>query len=320
MAVGRAWSLHFGQNKIMKTNPSRRDFLKTSSGALALAALAPSAFAAENSPAKRPLKKAMMLATVGFPGSTFEKFNAIKEAGFAGVEPMSHMDNAEVLKARDESGLQIPSVCCATHWKENIASPDSAERARSLEGLKQALRDAKKYGASSVLFVPGTVNQEISYADAYTRSQEEVRKAVPLAEELGVKIAFENVWNNFLISPLEAARYVDEFKSPFVGWHFDIGNILRYGWPDQWISILGKRIQKLHFKEFSTKKMQSEGLHKGFDVQYLEGSNDWPKIMKALDKIGYDGWGIAEPAYPKPAVEAAGLKNISERLDKIFAS
>jgi hexulose-6-phosphate isomerase len=304
----------------MKSHFSRRDFLKTSSGALALAALSPAAFGAENSPAKRPLKKAIMLATVGYPGSTAEKFKAIKEAGFAGVEPMSHMDNDEVLKARDENGLETPSVCCATHWKENIASPDAAERERSLEGLKQALRDAKKYGASSVLFVSGKVDKQISYADAYKRSQEEIRKAIPLAEELGVNIAIENVWNNFLLSPLEAARYVDEFKSPAIGWHFDIGNIYRYGWPEQWISILGKRIQKLHFKEFSTKKMQAEGLHKGFDVQYLEGTNDWPKIMKALQEIGYDGWGIAEPAYPKPAVDAAGLKNISERLDKIFAA
>jgi hexulose-6-phosphate isomerase len=302
----------------MNSQFSRRDFLKTSSGALALAALSPAAVAGE--PAKRPLKKAIMLATVGFPGSTGEKFKAIKEAGFAGVEPMSHMNQDEVLKARDENGLHTPSVCCSTHWKENIASPDASERERSLEGLKQALRDAKKYGASSVLFVPGKVDKNISYADAYKRSQQEIRKALPLAEELDVKIAIENVWNNYLISPLEAARYIDEFNSPAIGWHFDIGNIYRYGWPEQWISVLGKRIQKLHFKEFSTKKMQNEGLHKGFDVQYIEGTNDWPSIMKALDEIGYNGWGIAEPAYPKPAVDAAGLKNISERLDKIFAS
>jgi hexulose-6-phosphate isomerase len=230
------------------------------------------------------------------------------------------MNQDEVLKARDENGLQTPSVCCSTHWKENIASPDAAERQRSVDGLKQALRDAKKYGATSVLFVSGKVDKNISYADAYKRSQQEIRKALPLAEELGVKIAIENVWNNYLLSPLEAARYIDEFQSPAIGWHFDIGNVYRYGWPEQWISILGKRIQKLHFKEFSTKKMQNEGLHKGFDVQYLEGTNDWPRIMKALDAIGYDGWGIAEPAYPNPASDAAGLKNISDRLDKIFAS
>lgn len=304
----------------MNSHFSRRDFLKTSTGALALAALSPNGFSAESPAKKRPLKKAIMLATVGFPGTVLEKFKAIKEAGFSGVEPMSHMTVDEVLQGRDETGLEIPSVCCGTHWKENLASPNPAERERGLEGLKQSLRDAKKYGASSVLFVPATVSKAISYDDAYTRSQEGIRKAIPLAEELGVKIAIENVWNNFLLSPLEAARYVDEFKSPAVGWHFDIGNVLRYGWPEQWIPILGQRILKLHIKEYSREKMQSAGLWKGFDVQYLEGDNNWSKIMKALDEVGYNGWAIAEPAYSNPASDAAGLKNISERLGKIFAS
>jgi hexulose-6-phosphate isomerase len=167
------------------------------------------------------------------------------------------------------------------------------------------------------LFVPCTVNKEISYADAYTRSQEEIRKAIPLAEELGVKIAIENVWNNFLLSPIEAARYVDEFKSPFVGWHFDIGNILRYGWPEQWIPVLGKRILKLHIKEYSREKMQSAGLWKGFDVKLTEGDNNWPAIMKALDQINYRGWAIAE----QPGGNSLeGLKDLSMRMDKILAS
>ena len=161
------------------------------------------------------------------------------------------------------------------------------------------------------------VNQKVSYADAYTRSQAEIRKAVPLAEELGVKIAIENVWNQFLLSPLEAARYVDEFNSPAVGWHFDIGNIITFGWPDQWIRILGKRIQKLHVKEFSRKKRDNEGLGKGFAVAFLEGDNDWPAIMKALDDIGYQGWGIAEQG---GGDSLEGLKDLSERMTRIFAS
>jgi len=298
---------------------TRRDFLKAGASALTVAALSPAAFA-DQIPKKRELRKAIMLATVGFPGSVLERFKAIKEVGFAGVEPMSHQKVDEYLKARDETGLEIPSVCCGTHWKENLASPNPSERERGIEGLKQSLRDAKKYGATSVLFVPCTVTKGIYYADAYARSQEEIRKAIPLAEELGVKIAIENVWNNFLLSPLEMARYLDEFESPFVGAHFDIGNVLRFGWPEQWISILGKRILKLHIKEYSREKMQSAGVYKGFDVPYLEGSNNWPKIIKALQEVGYKGWGIAEPAYPKPAADSAGLKNISERMDKIFAS
>src|SRR5688572_8358292 len=190
---------------------NRRFFLQLTSTA-ALAAFTPVALAQNEKPAKkRDLKKAIMFGSVTFPGSVLEKFKAIKEAGFSGVEANSHMNVDEVLKARDEAGLEIPSVCCGTHWKENLASPNPSERERGLAGLKQSLQDAKKYGASSVLFVPAVVNESVSYSDAWTRTQEELRKVIPLAEELGVKIAIENVWNNFLLSPLEMARYVDEF-------------------------------------------------------------------------------------------------------------
>lgn len=258
-----------------------------------------------------------MYATIGVKGSVMEKFKAVKAAGFAGCEAMSHMDQDEVLRARDEAGLQIPSVCCSTHWKENMASPDSSMRERAVAGLKQTLQDAKRYGATSVLFVPAVVSKDVPYADAYKRSQEELKKAIPMAEELGVKIALENVWNNFLLSPLEAARYVDEMNSKAVGWHFDVGNVLRIGWPEQWIEVLGKRIQKLHIKEFSRTKMNNEGLWKGFDVKLMEGDNRWPKVMKALDKVGYTGWGIAEQG---GADTPEGMQDISSRMDKIFQS
>src|SRR5207249_1543808 len=185
--------------------------------------------------------------------------------------------------------------------------------------LKQTLRDGKRYGATSVLLVPAVVNKEVSYPDAYTRSQAEIRKAVPLAEELGVKIAVENVWNHFLLTPMEAARFVDEFNSPAVGWHFDVGNVIYLGWPEQWIRILGQRIQKLHIKEYSRKQMNEHSLRAGFAVEYLEGDTDWPAVMKALDEIGYHGWGIAEPAWRPEGVEpAARLKQIAEKMDRIF--
>jgi hexulose-6-phosphate isomerase len=258
-----------------------------------------------------------MYATISLKGSVREKFKAVKEAGFAGLEPMSHMDQEEVLKARDETGLKLPSVCCSTHWNQTLSDPNAATREKGVEGLKQALRDAKRYGATSVLLVPAVVNKQVSYADAYTRSQAEIRKVIPLAEELGVKIAIENVWNKFLLSPLEAARYVDEFNSPWVGWHFDVGNIIKDGWPEQWIRILGKRIQKLHIKEFSRRKMDKEGPGAGFNVEFLEGDNDWPSVMKALDEIGYDGWGIAEQP---GGGSLEGLTNLSQRMDRIFAS
>jgi L-ribulose-5-phosphate 3-epimerase len=299
----------------------RREFLKKSAGTVALAALAPAGLVlgearAESRAAKRPIRKAIMWGTVGVKGSVLEKMKAVKAAGFEGVEMNSHMDQVEVVQARDETGLFIPSVCGAQHWDKPLSHPDPKVRAEGLEALKQTLRDAKRYGASSVLLVPAVVNKEVAYDEAYKRSQAEIRKAIPLAEELGVKIAVENVWNQFLLSPLEAVRYVDEFNSPAVGWHFDVGNIINYGWPEQWVRILGRRIQKLHIKEFSRERRDKEGLWKGFEVPLLEGDDDWPSVMKALDAVGYAGWAMTEqPGGDKPE----GLKDLADRLGKILA-
>jgi hexulose-6-phosphate isomerase len=257
-----------------------------------------------------------MWGTVGVKGSVVEKMKAVKEAGFEGAEMNSHMDQDEVVRARDQVGLVIPSVCGSQHWDKPLSHPDPKVREEGLEALKQTLRDARRYGASSVLLVPAIVNKEVSYGEAYTRSQTEIRKAVPLAEELGVKIAIENVWNQFLLSPLEAARYVDEFNSPAVGWHFDVGNVINYGWPEQWVRILGKRIQKLHIKEFSRKRRDKEGLWKGFDVPLLEGDDDWPAVMKALDDVGYSGWAMTEQG---GGDTPAGLADLSTRLGKILS-
>jgi len=303
----------------MKANLNRRDFLKVGSSAVAMAALAPtSLLAAEpTTPKKRKIKKGIMYATVGVKGTVLEKFKTVKEAGFEGVEPMSHLDQDEVVRALEETGLKAGSVCCSTHWNQTLTDPNPATRERGLEGLKHALRDAKRYGAPAVLLVAGVVNKQVSYADAYERSQEQIRKALPLAEELGVKIAIENVWNQFLLSPLEAARYVDEFNSPWVAWHLDIGNLITYGWPEQWVRILGKRIQTLHIKEYSRKRRDEEGPGKGFGVEFLKGDNDWPAVMKALDDIGYEGWGIAE----QPGGDSLeGLKKLSDEMDRIFES
>ena len=140
---------------------------------------------------------------------------------------------------------------------------------------------------------------------------------MPLAKELGVKIAIENVWNQFLLSPLEAARYIDEFESPHIGWHLDCGNVVTYGWPEQWVRILNKRILKLHIKEYSRAKRDKTGPSSGFQVAYMEGDNNWPTIMQALDEVGYRGWGIAEqPGANSPE----GLKTLSEGMDRIFSS
>ncbi len=306
-------------NNTFPPGATRREFLHRTllgAGALTLlgAANLPSTLLAQTP--KRNLKKGIMWGTIGLKGSTLEKMQAAKAAGFEGVEMMSHMNVEEVLKAREETGLAIPSVCGTQHWAKPLSHPDPKVREEGLEGLKQCLRDAKQYGAKSILLVPGTVTSEINYADAYTRSQAEIRKALPLAEELGVKISIENVWNQFLLSPLEAARYVDEFKSPMVGWHFDVGNIVNYGWPEQWIRILGKRMSMLHIKEFSRKKRDSEGLWKGFNVALLEGDDNWPEVMKAVDEVGYTGWAITEqPGGNTPE----GLKSLADKLGQILS-
>jgi hexulose-6-phosphate isomerase len=288
---------------------TRRDFFRTAALACASAATVTAA--------PRKIRKALMWDTLKVPGSVMEKCQALRAAGFEGVEPMSHMSQQEVLDALKTSGLAAASVCCSTHWKKPLSDPDAQVREEGLRGLTQALHDAKAYGATSVLLVPAVVNKNVSYDAAYKRSQEEIRKALPAARELGVKIAVENVWNQFLLSPLEAARYIDEFESPAIGWHFDIGNVLNYGFPEQWIRILGKRIQKLHVKEFSRAMRDKTGPSSGFKANFLEGDNDWPAIMKALDDIGYTGWGIAEQ---HGADSPEGLKDLSQRMDRIFAS
>jgi L-ribulose-5-phosphate 3-epimerase len=311
----------------MSTEPlprpeNRRRFIaRCGLAAAGLMLAAPSLEAADPLPRKRPLKKGYMLNT--FPGkaslSLMEQFKMLKAAGFEGVEPRSHLDRDEVLKARDATGLAIGSVSCGQHSRlMSQAAP--SQRQNGIDGVKQALRDAKAYGAPAILLVPGVVDERTAYDEAYERMHNGIRELVPLAEELGVKIAIENVWNHFLLSPLEAARFVDEFKSPAVGWHFDIGNIINMGWPEQWIRILNQRIVTLHIKEYSRKKRDTEGPAKGFQVEYLEGDNNWPVIMKALDEIKYAGWAIAEPAYRPTGIEPAErLRQISTRMDKIFA-
>ncbi len=292
---------------------NRRDFIKLGSGALAAAVLTSAYHCRADEPAKkRTIKKAIMYATLSYKGTVLEQFQAAKAAGFEGVEPMSHMKQDEVLKAFEETGLKAASVCCNTHWEKPLSHPDPMVRREGLEGLTQALKDAKRYGATSVLLVPGrVVAKQVSYDDCFKRSVAEIRKAVPVAEKLDVKIAVENVWNDFITKPEQAVEFLDAIDSPQVGWHFDIGNTLRYSPPEKWIPVIGKRILKLHIKEYSQ--------FKKFSVRFFEGDNNWPAIMKELDKIGYQGWGISEQP-PQQSQDAAALKDLSDRMDRIFAS
>ena len=307
----------------MNSSLNRRSFLRTSSALITLAALSPgSVFAAEQP--KRTLKKGYMLNA--FPplkkASLLDKFKMVKAAGFDGVEPNSSLDRDEILKAQQATGLEVASISCGDHTRM-FADQAPPRRQQGVEGLIRAVETAHAAGAKSVLVVAGGVNENVSYTDNYKRTQECIRKVLPVAEKAGVVLAIENVWNNFLQSPLEAVRYIEEFKSPYVGWHFDAGNVMNIGWPEQWIHILGKHIQKVHIKEFSREKMNKEGMRKGFSVEYLQGDNRWPVVMKALDDVNYKGWAIVEPACGecKQKLEPeAYLKKVSEELDQIIAS
>lgn len=304
---------------------NRRSFLKVSAGVAAVAAFPAVTAAAQ----KRNLRKAIMYSTIGVKGSVMEKFKAMKEAGFDGVEPMGAMNREEVIAAFKETGLKAASVCDHIHWTKTLSSPSENIRKDGLDGLITALRDAQAYGATSVLLVPGVVEGsgigrgDSTYQECWDRSIAEIKKAIPVARDLGVRIAIENVGNNFITKPEQAAQYLDAINSEWVGWHFDIGNHGRLGPPERWVETLGKRILKIHVKEFvatapaePAAKTKSAGRDR---PKLLEGNNNWPAIMAALDKAGYSGgWGISEqPGNQAADVESA--RDLAQRMDKIFA-
>lgn len=268
--------------------------------------------------AKVSIKKSLKWGMVKEDLSIMDKFKMLKDLGYDGVELDSpnDLDKKQVLAARDKTGLVIPGVVNSVHWKSPLSHADPKVRQACADSMKTALQDCKDYGGTTVLLVAGVVNSETSYDDAYRRSQDEIRKMIPWAHETGVKIAIENVWNNFLLSPIEAARFIDELNDPMVGWYFDIGNVVRYGWPEQWIKVLNRRIMKLDVKEYSRKKQSDEGIWKGFDVELLEGDNNWPAVMRALESIDYKGgWMSAEVN----GGDRKRLQQISELMDKIIA-
>ena len=298
----------------------RRNFLKSAAAAVLSAPFALAAVA----PKRRALKKGYILAALRGEDvqklTLQEKFRLLAGSGFDGLELMSAMNVREVLAARDATGFPIHSLVISTGWSRPLTDSDPQVRQAGLEGLQQGLREAKAYGASTVLLVPGVVTKNVSYADALVRCAEGVKKAVPLAESLGVIIALENVWNDFLLSPLEAASFVDSFNSPMVRWYFDVGNVVTTGWPEHWIHTLGPRITKVHVKEYSRTLRDEKGPSAGFRVDLLQGDCDWPTVMKAFDDIGYSGWITAEQYRPPGLETGAWLQQLAGKLDAIIAS
>jgi hexulose-6-phosphate isomerase len=303
----------------------RRQFLGVAASFAAAAALAPRHLFA-NPPAptqakKRTLRKAVGIGMVGEGSTLLEKFQLLRDLGFEGVE-IDRPDGtplAEFKAAQEKTGLKVHGVVDSVHWSFPLNSPDAAVRAKAIEGLKAALNDAAELGSISVLLVPAIVNEQLPYGEAWRRSQAALKEVLPLAAQLHVKIAIENVWNNFLLSPIEAARYVDELGSEWAAFHFDIGNVVTYGWPEQWIRLLGPRIVKLHVKDYSRKKRDNEGRGKGFDVELGEGDAGYPAVMKALDETGYStapggNWATAEVN----GGDRKRLKQVADQMDRLF--
>lgn len=272
----------------------------------------PSSFAHESS---LTLRKGIKLHLFDEDLPLPEKFRLLKEMGFEGVEvrsPKEGRSQDEVLKAKEETGLEIHGVLNAGNWGQPFSSPDPKVRAKGVETLKSALSHAAAYGASTVLLVPAVVNDEVSYDAAWHRSQEAIRNVLPVAEKHGVTIALENVWNHFLLSPMDFARYIDELDSEYVGAYLDIGNVLTYGWPEQWLRILGDRVVKVDLKDRNRDRFDGRG--QAVRVKLGEGSCDWEEVQTALSDIGYSGWATAEVS----GGDRGRLREISQRMNQVL--
>jgi hexulose-6-phosphate isomerase len=282
--------------------PTRRSFLST---------VATVPFVAAAAPARLPIRKAVEYSMLPKGLSIPDKFRVAKEAGFEAMECPTTPDQAEaneMLAASQQSGVPIHSVMNSEHWNSPLSSADPAVVEKSLEGMRTSLHNARLWGADTVLLVPAVVNPQTSYKDAWERSQRQIRKLIPLAQELKVIIGIEEVWNKFLLSPLEMARYVDEFQSPWVRAYFDVGNIEIWGYPQDWIRTLGSRIVKVHIKDFSFKKRQAEF------TPLLEGEIDWKAVHAAFAEIGYRGTATVELS----GGDGEYLKEVNRRFEKIL--
>ncbi len=300
---------------------NRKEFIRSvacMAGAVSMAPFATASVFQGKPEPKVTLKKGLGVGMIKEDLSLADKFKLAKDLGFDGIELNSPTEFAisEILDAKFKSGIELPSAVNKDHWSKPLSDPDPVVRQQCLDSVVQSLHEVKEFGGDTVLVVPGVVNEKVSYEEAYYTSLESVRRLIPHVEQTGIRIGIENVWNNFLLSPLEAKRFIDEINHPLIGWYFDIGNVLRYGWPEHWIKTLNFRIVKLHAKEFSRELMNNKGLWVGFNVELSEGDNNWPVVMQALKEIDYrGGWLTAEVN----GGDRNYLKKISEQMDQIIS-
>ena len=260
-------------------------------------------------------KKAMIFQDLQAPNRGIEdRFKIIRDLGFHGVESNPVTDRAEAQRMRSAAaaaGIRVHSVIYGG-WNPSLSDPDPARREQSRKNAEAAIVSAADMGADCMLLVPAVVNAGTRYEDAWKRSSEQVKKLIPVAQRNNIRIDVEEVWNNFLLSPLEFARYVDSFRSRWVQAYFDVGNVVRFGWPEDWIRTLGRRVRKVHIKDFKG----GPGLGTGGQwVNLWEGSINWPEVRRALMEIGFTDFLTVELGGGNEAY----FKDISARLDRIIA-
>lgn len=290
----------------MSHTTHRREFLSTAAaGTIALAG-------ATHAQTKPAIRKAIVLSMLPGRLPVSDRLKLARDCGFDGVEAFTTTDPRQVDGMREAAGmtgLKVHSIMNQAHWKYPLSSADLQTVKTSVEGLKTSLHNAHDLGADTVLLVPAVVDAKTRYGEAYVRSQKVIRELLPLAEELGVVIAIEEVWNKFLLSPLEFARYVDEFRNPHVQAYFDVGNVVLFGYPQDWIRTLGERIKKVHIKDF---KVEGDRLRW---TNLFEGAVDWAEVRRAFEEIGYTGWFTAELG----GGDETYLRDIAKRMDRIIA-
>lgn len=283
----------------------RRDFLGAATVGIASAALGTTARAASG----HRWRKAFMLGQVeGDIRPTFEK---LKEAGFDGVEMISpnKLDRDAVIQARDETGLIIHGVSGGLHWAKPLSDPDGNVAMEGVEAIKKEIDDCRAYGGTTVLVVPGVVTPKVSHRKVEEMSRFYIKNMLLHdAEAKGIILAIEEVWNRFLLSAPAFAAYVDSFDSPWVKAYFDVGNVVEYGYPQEWIRELGHRIAKIHIKDYSKAKR--------FEPKLGEGEVNWKEVRQALIDVGYDGWITAEV----PAGSLEEWKDVVKRMDDVLGS
>lgn len=287
----------------------RRSFLRYAAAVTAGTGLLSESAFSQGRQKRAKLRKSLQLGMLPRQLSDEEKFKLAKKCGFDGIEgsPMGDLDAARRLgKLAREFGVPIHSIVRGG-WDAPFSDPDPKVIDKGIETMETALRSAQALGADTVLLVPAIVKEDVSYRQAYRRSQRHIKKLLPLAGQLGVVIAVENVWNKFLLSPIEFARYVDEFESPWLKAYFDIGNVILFGYSQDWIRTLGDRIVKIHLKDFKRKGYKWTNL--------LDGDVNWPQVRRALDEVGYDGYLTTELR----GGDEEYLTDLAGRIDKFFA-